>query len=84
MKLSFWNADWFLGLLIALAFLFAAHSALLQSLERKAYGLGVQASNRMPGLAFLQTQPEQRYQIRAEFTHDLLASTVQISSAGEK
>lgn len=83
MKLSFWNADWFLGLLIALAFLFAAHSALLQGLERKAYNLGVQASNRMPGLAFLQTQPEQRYQTR-EFTHDLLACTVQISSAGEK
>ncbi|GAO37029.1 serine/threonine protein kinase [Sulfuricella sp. T08] len=48
MKLSFWKADWFLGLLIALAFLFAARSDLLQSLERKAYDLGVQASNRIP------------------------------------
>jgi len=84
MKLSFWNADWFLGLLIALAFLFAAQSDLLQSLERKAYDLRVQASNRMPGLAFLQTQPEQRYQTRAEFAHDLQACPVQISSAGEK
>lgn len=48
MKLSFWKADWFLGLLIALAFLFAARSDLLQSLERKAYDLGVQASSRIP------------------------------------
>lgn len=48
MKQSFWKADWFLGLLIALAFLFAARSDLLQSLERKAYDLGVQASNRTP------------------------------------
>ena len=48
MKFSFWKADWFLGLLIALAFLFSAHSDLLQSLERKAYDLGVQASSRTP------------------------------------
>ena len=48
MKLSFWKADWFLGLLIAIAFFFAARSDLLQSLERKAYDLGVQASNRTP------------------------------------
>ncbi|MDP2878754.1 MAG: serine/threonine-protein kinase [Sulfuricella sp.] len=48
MKQSFWKTDWFLGLLIALAFLFAARSDLLQSLERKAYDLGVQASNRTP------------------------------------
>ena len=48
MKQSFWKADWFLGLLIALAFLFAARSDLLQSLERKAYDLGVQASHRTP------------------------------------
>ena len=37
MKLSFWKADWFLGLLIALAFPFAARSDLLQNLERKAH-----------------------------------------------
>ncbi|MEN6630244.1 MAG: CHASE2 domain-containing protein, partial [Sulfuricella sp.] len=48
MKLSFWKADWFLGLLIAIAFLFAARTDLLQSLERKAYDLGVQASSRIP------------------------------------
>lgn len=48
MKISFWKTDWFLGLLIALAFLFSARSDLLQSLERKAYDLGVQASSRTP------------------------------------
>src|SRR4030065_613135 len=48
MKQSFWKADWFWGLLIAIAFFFAARSDLLQSLERKAYDLGVQASNRTP------------------------------------
>ena len=46
MKQSFWKADWFLSLLIVIAFLFAARSDLLQSLERKAYDLGVQASSR--------------------------------------
>ena len=48
MKLSFWKADWFLGLLIALIFLFSARTGLLQSLERKAHDLGVQASSRTP------------------------------------
>lgn len=52
--------------MIAPAFLFAAHPDLLQSLERKAYGLGVQTSNRMLGLAFLQKQPEQRFHTGAE------------------
>ncbi|HUW49622.1 MAG TPA: serine/threonine-protein kinase [Sulfuricella sp.] len=48
MKLSFWKTDWFPGLLIAVVFLFAARTDLLQSLERKAYDLGVQASSRIP------------------------------------
>jgi serine/threonine-protein kinase len=47
-KVTFWKADWFVGLLVALVFLFSANSDLMQSLERKAYDLGVRASNRTP------------------------------------
>jgi len=47
-KMSFWKTDWFVGLLVALVFLFGANSDLMQSLERKAYDLGVLASLRTP------------------------------------
>jgi serine/threonine-protein kinase len=47
-KVTFLKADWFVGLLVALVFLFSANSDLMQSLERKAYDLGVKASNRTP------------------------------------
>ena len=49
MKKAFWKSDGFAGLLISLLFLFASNSDLLQSLERKAYDLGVRASTREPG-----------------------------------
>jgi serine/threonine-protein kinase len=49
LKKTFWKSDWFAGLIVSLLFLFAGGSALLQSLERKAYDLGVQASSRNPG-----------------------------------
>ena len=47
-KVTFLKADWFVGLLVALIFLFSANSDLMQSLERKAYDLGVRASSRVP------------------------------------
>ncbi len=47
-KLVIWKTDWFLGLLIVLFFLFSAGSDLMQSLERKAYDLGVRATTRIP------------------------------------
>jgi serine/threonine-protein kinase len=47
-KWSFWKKDWFVGLLVALVFLSGANSDLMQSLERKAYDLGVLASSRTP------------------------------------
>jgi CHASE2 domain-containing sensor protein len=47
-KLSFWKADWFLGLSVAIVMLVAARGDLIQSLERKAYDLGVQAASRAP------------------------------------
>jgi serine/threonine-protein kinase len=47
-KWSFWKKDWFVGLLVALVFMFGAGSDLMQSLERKAYDLGVLASSRTP------------------------------------
>ena len=47
-KMSFWKSDWFVGLLVALVFLFSANSDLMRSLERKAYDLGVLSSLRTP------------------------------------
>jgi CHASE2 domain-containing sensor protein len=47
-KLSFWKADWFLGVLVAIVMLVAARGDLIQSLERKAYDLGVKAASRSP------------------------------------
>lgn len=47
-KVRFWRADWFVGLLVSLLLLFSTNSDLIQSLERKAYDLGVRASNRTP------------------------------------
>ena len=45
---SFWKRDWFVGVLVAVLFLFGSGSDLIQSLERKAYDLGVLASTRTP------------------------------------
>jgi hypothetical protein len=47
-KWLFWQKDWFVGLLVALVFILGANSGLMQSLERKAYDLGVLASSRTP------------------------------------
>ena len=48
MKSGFWKSDWFLGLVVVVLLFFAGGSDLLQSLERKAYDMGVQASSRTP------------------------------------
>ena len=47
-KLDFWRADWFLGVVVALIVLGLSGRDLIQSLERKAYDLGVQATTRAP------------------------------------
>ena len=49
MKKVFWKSDWFTALIVSLIFLFAASSEFMQTLERKAYDLGVRASHRAPG-----------------------------------
>src|ERR1700689_48506 len=48
MKGGFWKTDWFLGEVVTLLILFAGNSDLIQSLERKAYDMGVKASSRNP------------------------------------
>lgn len=45
-KISIFKADWFVGLLVVLFFWFSANTDLIQSLERKAYDLGMLASVR--------------------------------------
>ncbi|MDD2741410.1 MAG: serine/threonine-protein kinase [Rhodocyclaceae bacterium] len=47
-KAGFWKSDWFLGVMVTLLMLIASGSSLIQSLERKAYDMGVQASSRTP------------------------------------
>lgn len=44
-KLAFWKADWFLVLIVAIVLFFLGGGDLIQSLERKAYDLGVKASS---------------------------------------
>jgi serine/threonine-protein kinase len=46
-KVTFFKADWFVGLIVALVFLSSANTDLMQSLERKAYDIGVRASSRV-------------------------------------
>ena len=83
MKRSFWKADWFLGLLIALAFLFAARSDLLQSLERKAYDLGVQASSRTPSDQIAIDEQSIANLGRWPWPRDIHARMIDILSASE-
>jgi serine/threonine-protein kinase len=45
---GFWRADWFLCAVVVLVMLSVAGSDLMQSLERKAYDMGVLASSRAP------------------------------------
>ena len=45
---DFWKSDWFLGVVLAVVVLAVSGSDLIQSLERKAYDLGVRASDRRP------------------------------------
>jgi serine/threonine-protein kinase len=47
-KRAFWKADWFLVLIVAIVLFFMGGGDLIQSLERKAYDLGVRASSRNP------------------------------------
>src|SRR5215813_4771035 len=49
MKTAFWKADWFLGLVIAIALLgFARFSGFIPGLERWAYDLGVKMTSKTP------------------------------------
>ncbi|MGH8671221.1 MAG: CHASE2 domain-containing protein, partial [Burkholderiales bacterium] len=48
MKSAWWKSDWFVGLLVSVAFLLTSGSELLQSLERKAYDMGMQATSLTP------------------------------------
>ena len=45
---GFWTKDWFLGLAVAIALSLFAGSDLIQSLERKAYDMGMRATDRTP------------------------------------
>lgn len=48
MNKQFWKKDWFVGLAVVLLFQLVSRGDLIQSLERKAYDLGMQATSRTP------------------------------------
>ncbi len=48
LKGDFWKSDWFIGVVIAVLMLIFKNGDLLESLERKAYDLGVKASSKAP------------------------------------
>ena len=48
MKSGFWKTDWFLGAVVAAVMFVAGSSDLIQSLEQKAYDMGVKATSRNP------------------------------------
>ena len=47
-RLDFWRSDWFIGVFATLVILLLSPHDLLQSLERKAYDLGVRATSQTP------------------------------------
>jgi len=47
-RTAFWKADWFVGLVVAVVLFTTSGSDFIQSLERKAYDLGVRASSHVP------------------------------------
>ena len=47
-KSDFWKTDWFLGVVIVVLMFFFRGGDLMQSLERKAYDLGVKSSSKNP------------------------------------
>jgi CHASE2 domain-containing sensor protein len=47
-KSGFWKSDWFVGLVVSIVVLFLGGGDLLQSLERKAYDIGVGMTSRLP------------------------------------
>ena len=46
-KVGFWKSDWFFGLIVSVVILILGNGELLQSLERKAYDIGVAATTRV-------------------------------------
>ena len=47
-KTGFWKTDWFAGTVLAIVMLAIGGTDIIQSLERKAYDMGVRASSRAP------------------------------------
>jgi len=47
-KAAFWKSDWLLGVVVTVLMLVAGRTDLMQSLERKAYDMGMQMASRTP------------------------------------
>jgi len=85
-KSGFWKSDWFFGLAVAVLMLFASGSDLLQSLERKAYDMGVKASTRAPSdrIAIIAIDKQSLDNIgRWPWSRDVHARMVQLLAAAK-
>ncbi len=87
-KSAFWKSDRFLGIAVTVVMLAAAGTDLLQSLERKAYDIGVQLSSRTPSdrLAVIAIDDQSIANLgRWPWSRDLHARmTDQLAGAGAK
>ena len=88
MKRAFWQRDWFAGLAISIIFLLIASTALIQSLERTAYDLGVRASSGEAGdkVAIIAIDDESIANIgRWPWSRDVLAQLIdKLADGGAK
>ncbi|MBP9713022.1 MAG: CHASE2 domain-containing protein [Sterolibacterium sp.] len=87
-KAKFWKTDWFLGLIISLLVFLFGSGDLLQSLERKAYDVGVSFTTRTPSdkLAVIAIDKRSIDNIgRWPWSRDVLADMIDhLSAAGAK
>ena len=85
-KSGFWKTDWFLGMIVSIAMLATLSTDLIGSLERKAYDLGVQASNKTPAnnIAIIAIDDNSIANIgRWAWPRDRLAKMTDLLSAGQ-
>jgi len=87
-KKSFWQSDWFTGLLVSLLFFGLASTPLLQSIETKAYDWGVKSSQRAPSdkISIIAIDDESINNLgRWPWSRDLHAQMIdQLTEAGAK
>ena len=83
---NFWKSDWFVGLLVSLVVFALSGTSLLQSLERKAYDLGVALTERTPSdrIAIIAIDKQSLDNIgRWPWSRDIFAEMIEKLSAAQ-